>query len=180
MANNNNGKIHQCEIFDEEITIRCRKSLTVSFEEGDKKVKGLIVVIGLNPSKADDFRSDHTVTNLKNYFQSRCRQMLIYNLFQNYSTEQYGIVEQTATDFSETAIQTRLQEADEIVIAWGVGTQYAYSKTQAIKQLNNYKSKLRMFQNSKTKRGPCHPRNGLNHLTYTNYSSNVTSNLIHD
>lgn len=178
MAYNNKEKIHQCEMFDESVTIKCRKSLTVSFEKCDKKAQDLIVVVGLNPSKADDFCSDHTVTILKNYFQSRCRQMIIYNLFQNYSTEQCGIVEQTATDFSEPDIQKRLREADEIVIAWGVGTQYENSKMQAIKQLNNYKSKLRMFQNPNTKRGPCHPRNGLNHLIYANFSSDVTNNLI--
>jgi hypothetical protein len=145
----------------------------VAFDNGENDALGLIIVIGLNPSKADDFNSDHTVSVLKNYFQQKCRKLIIYNLFQNYSTNPNGIIEQTSTDFTDCTIQKSLQEADEIVIAWGDETKYTEAKKKVVQQLIKYQSKLRMFQEPKTGRHPCHPRNGLNKLTYKKYSSDV-------
>ena len=173
MASKKEEKIHQCEFFEKTITAMCRKSLRVSFENAEDDAIGLIVVIGLNPSKADELNSDHTVSVLKNYFCKKCRKLILYNLFQNYSTNPSGIIEQTVTDFVDCTIQISLQEADEIVIAWGDETKYTDAKKKAINQLINYKSKLRMFQDPNTGRYPCHPRNGLGKLTYTKYRSNV-------
>lgn len=166
--------IHQCVFLEGKITVRCRKSLTAVFDNSENMDAGLIIVIGLNPSKADDFNSDHTVSVLKNHFQQKCRKLMIYNLFQNYSTNPCGIIEETSTDFTDRSIQKSLQEADEIVIAWGDETKYTEAKKTAIQQLIKHQSKLRMFQDPKTGRSPCHPRNGLSKLIYKKYSSDIT------
>lgn len=174
MPKKSKEKIHQCVFLEQEITVRCRKSLMVVFDNSENVDAGLIIVIGLNPSKADDFNSDRTVSVLKKYFQQKCRKLVIYNLFQNYSTNPSGIIEQTATDFTDRSIQKSLKEANEIVIAWGDETKYTEAKKTAIQQLIKHQSKLRMFQDPKTGRSPCHPRNGLSKLTYKKYSSDLT------
>lgn len=147
---------HKCEMSSLSINVPIRKCLIALL---DQNINKLIVVIGLNPSKANDVESDNTVTRLEKYFKENgYGEMILYNLFQNYSTDPIGICEQTATDFLDTDIQKQLSKADKIVLAYGTEIKYEKYIKKCLNAIEKYKDKLYCFCKSNDKCvKPIHP-----------------------
>ena len=134
---------HKCEMSSLSINVPIRKCLIASLNQNINKS---IVVIGLNPSKANAVESDNTVTRLEKYFlKNGYGEMILYNLFQNYSTDPIGICEQTATNFLDTDIQKQLSKADKIVLAYGTDIKYEKYVKKCLNAIEIYKDKLYCF-----------------------------------
>ena len=129
-----------------------RSILTVCWDgHGQRKA----VAIGINPSKANDQRSDNTITRLARYLDMYgfC-QFKMLNLYESYSTDQKGIIKTSETDFS--LYEKEFADADAIFIVWGLSSQYIEQKKAAIQILAKYSEKLYCLKNQ-TGRFPIHP-----------------------
>lgn len=131
---------------------RDRANLTVSWEsEGTRTA----VAIGINPSKANDTRSDKTLTTLARFLDTYgFSQFTMLNIFQTYSTNQDGINRLSRTDFSR--YQDVLESADAIFIVWGVSAAYSQEKEEILQILREYQDKLFCIEGT-NKRSPLHP-----------------------
>lgn len=149
---------HECDIRTINVPVCIRKNLIAELNpENDK----LAVVIGLNPSKANNEQSDNTVTRLENYFEKEgYGKLIIYNIFQNYSTNPIGICAETATDFSENSIQEQLKKADKIVLAYGLDEVYKSYIENCLNNIMEYKDKFYCFCKKEEDKNPTpiHPR----------------------
>lgn len=114
-------------------------------------------MIGVNPSKGNDKRSDRTLTLTARYLHTYgFDEFLMLNLFENYSTDPAGIDKNARTDFMW--YMDELKSADMILIAWGVSDRfYRAEKEQVLKRLEPYRDKLYCVENPSGKR-PLHPR----------------------
>lgn len=129
-----------------------RSILTVGWNGENKKSA---VAIGINPSKANDSRSDKTLTTLArflNYYGYSEFQML--NIFESYSTNQNGICKGTVTDFS--CYNDIFDKVDSIFIVWGVSNSYKEEKETILKFLRKYKEKVFCIRNDNGSY-PLHP-----------------------
>lgn len=128
-----------------------RETLTVYWDsEYDKKA----VVIGINPSKANDERSDKTLTTAGRFLDSYgISEFEMLNLFASYSTPQNGIRKNTAVNVEH--YRSDFEKADLIIIAWGVNDAYSEEKENALKVIRDYKEKVYCIE----KKGsmPLHP-----------------------
>ena len=130
-----------------------RQQLTVSWETaGNKKA----IVIGINPSKANDTRSDSTLTRTARFLNMYgVREFLMLNIFESYATKQKDIDFSSKSDF--TKFRRILKEADIIFIAWGVEKKYLQEKEAILKVLKKYEDKLYCVIREDGKY-PLHPR----------------------
>ena len=129
-----------------------RLSLNITWPSSNKKKKA--IAIGINPSKANDNRSDKTITTLARFLDAYgFTELTMLNLFQSYSTSQSGIVKSSTTDFNQ--YKEILEQADAIIIVWGLGNSYSEEKKNALSQLCNYKDKIYCI--SKDNKYPLHP-----------------------
>ena len=129
-----------------------RLSLNITWPSSNQKKKA--VAIGINPSKANDSRSDKTITTLARFLDAYgFTELTMLNLFQSYSTSQSGIEKSSTTDF--TQYKNVLDQSDAIIIVWGVNNSYSQEKKSVLKQLTNYKEKIYCI--SKNNSYPLHP-----------------------
>ena len=142
-----------CDIKYKVIKFRTRHKLECNLEG----TKGLVVVLGLNPSTADNDISndDATVKYLKRKFNKIYKKMIIYNLFENYSTDSHFIARDTKTDFENPTVKKDLEDAVEIVVGWGTDKNFIAEKIAAINVLKRYADKIRCL--STDKKRPYHP-----------------------
>lgn len=132
---------------------RNRQQLTVTWK-GNGTLKA--VVIGINPSKANDNRSDRTLTLTARFLNMYgFTQFLMLNIFENYATDPKDIDLSSKTDFRK--YQKELDEADKIFIAWGIERKYMEQKDEILEVLNTYRDKLCCVENREGKK-PFHPR----------------------
>lgn len=128
-----------------------RETLTVYWDsEYDKKA----IVIGINPSKANDERSDKTLTTAGRFLDAyEISEFTMLNLFASYSTQQDGIKKETLIDLSD--YKKDFEKNDLIVIAWGVDNNYCKEKERALNIIKDYKEKVYCIE----KKGsmPLHP-----------------------
>lgn len=131
-----------------------RSKLTVTWENPAAQ---RAVVIGINPSKGNDIRSDRTLTLTARYLHTYgFDEFLMLNIFENYSTDPAGIDKSTRTDFVQYLDE--LESAAIILIAWGVSDRsYRAEKEQILKVLEPYRDKLYCVENP-AGRKPVHPR----------------------
>lgn len=113
------------------------------------------VVIGINPSKACEGKSDTTLTKISKYlYQYEIGEIAMINLFETISTEQEGI------DFSQECTLEKheqiLEESDVIVVAWGTEDKYLEAKDKAFRYLLQWKDKVYCIQD-KNGNKPRHP-----------------------
>ncbi|WP_118898741.1 DUF1643 domain-containing protein [Neisseria lactamica] len=96
-----------------------REILTVRWSGNTENPKNFsAVTIGINPSKANDERSDKTLTQLARFLDMYgFTNFKMLNIFSSYSTQQTGIRTNTQTDFSK--FKGCLKDADIIILAWG-------------------------------------------------------------
>lgn len=96
-----------------------REILTVRWSSNTENPKNFsAVAIGINPSKANDERSDKTLTQLARFLDMYgFTNFKMLNIFSSYSTQQTGIRTNTQTDFSK--FKGCLEDADMIILAWG-------------------------------------------------------------
>ncbi len=128
-----------------------RSILTVTWDSNNTRTA---VAIGINPSKANDNRSDKTLTTLGRFLAANgYKEFKMLNIFESYSTKQNGINQTTLTDFA--TYNDEFQNADAIFIVWGVSNKYKSQKSQIIKFLETYRNKL--FCLKKDDRFPLHP-----------------------
>ncbi len=129
-----------------------RSSLQITWASSSPKKTA--VAIGINPSKANNSRSDKTITTLSRFLDAYgFTEFTMLNLFQSYSTPQSGIVTSTATDFNNYL--TLFEQVDAIIIVWGMGNEYAKEKSEALEVLKSYEGKLYCIK--KCDRYPLHP-----------------------
>ena len=140
---------------------KCRSSLWLDWES-EPPIKTAIA-IGINPSKANDVRSDNTLTRLGKFLDSYgFGGMIMLNLFESYSTDQKGIIRPTATDFNN--FKDDFEKADAIIIVWGVENKYLDEKNAALEVLKDYADKLYCLY--KEDSYPMHPSR-MNYKTYS-------------
>lgn len=134
-----------------------RSILTVYWESINTKTA---IAIGINPSKANDNRSDKTLTTFGRYLAANgYKELKMLNIFQSYSTKQDGINQTTVTDFK--TYENDFRKADTIFIVWGVSNKYKDEKQKILQFLKEFEGKL--FCLEKNKRYPLHPsRMGYN------------------
>lgn len=129
-----------------------RSSLQITWVSSSPKKTA--VAIGINPSKANNSRSDKTITTLSRFLDAYgFTELTMLNLFQSYSTPQSGIVTSTATDFNKYL--TLFAQTDAIIIVWGMGNEYATEKSEALEVLKSYEDKLYCIK--KGEKYPLHP-----------------------
>ncbi|AWK51609.1 hypothetical protein DIC82_11490 [Clostridium beijerinckii] len=119
-------------------------------------------VIMLNPSKANELKSDKTVMNLTNFLiDNNFGSVNIVNLFSYMTTDPSKLHEREEQfeRYNNTYIELAFEEADIIIIAW-VRDNKKYIKNRKIeieKILIPYKSKTKCFMDSEGIK-PRHPR----------------------
>ena len=114
------------------------------------------VVIGINPSIANEIRSDKSLTKIGRYlYQYGIGEITMINLFETISVEQSGINRKQKCDFTQH--QRLLEEADVIVVAWGIEDKYLTEKLNAFEYLMQYRDKVYCIQDKEGKK-PRHPR----------------------
>lgn len=124
--------------------------------------KERVAVIMLNPSKANELKSDKTVMNITNFLiDNDFGSVDIVNLFSYMSTDSSKLHkrEEQFERYNNTYIQLAFEEADIIIIAW-VRDDTKYIKKRKIeieKMLIPYKSKTKCFKDSEGIK-PRHPR----------------------
>lgn len=130
-----------------------RQQLTVSWDgTGSKKA----IVIGINPSKANDTRSDRTLTLTARFLNMYgVREFLMLNIFESYATKQKDIDRTSTSNF--TKFWKILKKADIIFIAWGIEEKYLQEKEDILKVLKEYEDKLYCVIREDGKY-PLHPR----------------------
>ncbi len=95
----------------------------------DSNYTTLAVAIGINPSKANDNRSDKTLITLGRFLAANgYKELKMFNTFESYSTNQSGINHKTATDF--VTYKSEFENADAIFIVWGISKQYKNEKAK--------------------------------------------------
>ncbi len=121
-----------------------RRCLTVSWGSNNGKTA---LAIGINPSKANDKRSDKTLTTLGRFLEAYgYSQLTMLNLFESYSTDQQGIIKTSQTVFSDFG--ALFDAADSIFIVWGVDRKnYQDEKSIAANFLKKYDSKVFCIKN---------------------------------
>ena len=128
-----------------------RSILTVTWDSNNTKTA---VAIGINPSKANDNRSDKTLTTLGRFLAANgYKELKMFNIFESYSTDQSGINYKTATDF--VTYKSEFENADAIFIVWGVAKSYKSEKEKIIEILKEYGDKIYCLK--KDNRYPLHP-----------------------
>lgn len=139
-----------------------RSILTVGWESVNRKTA---VAIGINPSKANDTRSDNTLTRLGRFLAANgYKNFKMLNIFESYSTKQSGIKRTTLTDFS--VYERELMAADSIFIVWGMTRSYREERTAILSILKRYEEKV--FCLERNGRFPLHP-------SRMSYESNIIS-----
>ena len=131
---------------------RNREILTVHWQS---KYTETAIVIGINPSKANNSRSDLTLTKLGRFLDQYgyCRFEML-NIFTSYATYQEDIVREDITIFEN--YRSKFHDTKFIFIVWGVGNQYQEEKNNVLAFLRQYREKIYCFQNLKGT-SPIHP-----------------------
>lgn len=123
-----------------------RYKLTRIWDENKKKA----TVIMLNPSKANELKTDKTVMNVTNFLiDNRYGGIIIVNLF-SYMTTYPNELKNRNEDYeklNEKYILEAFEEADTIIIAWiRNGQKYIKDEKEKIEsKLVPYKNKTRCF-----------------------------------
>lgn len=127
-----------------------RYSLTrVWKKEGEEqKKRNHVAIVMLNPSKADLFTYDITVTNVQNYLVKKgFSGMTVVNLFAYMSTPQSGLKnkEEKYETYNTEAIYEACKEADTIIIAW-VRDGYIIRRREVEHLLYEFRNKTLCFE----------------------------------
>lgn len=129
-----------------------RKILTVTWPSKNHKKA---IAIGINPSKADDEKSDKTVTSIGRFLDMYgFDEFKMLNLFTIYTTNQKYIDPTTRTNFSEYI--DLFKETEMIFVAWGVQKKYIKEKKAALAILLPFMDKVYCMENQEGKQ-PMHP-----------------------
>lgn len=144
-------KTHNGEYSDND---KYRSKLTVTWRDFVNK---RAVVIGINPSKANDSKSDRTLTVTARFLNMYgIDEFLMLNIYENYATNPNDMGKKRKTKFER--FHSELEKADIIFIAWGVSKDsYKTEKRHIEKILKPYKKKLYCAINENGKM-PIHPR----------------------
>ena len=113
------------------------------------------VIIGINPSSAHNAKSDTTLTKISRYLYSYgfC-ELVMVNLFETISTDQKGIDFRQGSNLEK--YNTYFEEADAIIVAWGIENTYSFEKQHALKYLLQYSNKVYCVEDGKGNK-PRHP-----------------------
>ena len=102
----------------------------------DKKA----VVLGINPSTADEKESDTTLTKITKYLsQFDVGELAMINLFETISPKQEDIIKSHVCELERH--EELLKCADMIIIAWGVEQKYTKEKEKGIEYLQQWSDK---------------------------------------
>ncbi len=144
-------KTHDGEYADKQ---KYRSRLTVTWRNCVNK---RAVVIGINPSKANDSKSDRTLTVTARFLNMYgIDEFLMLNIYENYATNPKDMGKKRKTKFQR--FHHELEEADIIFIAWGVSkNHYKTEKRRIEKILKPYQEKLYCAVNENGNM-PVHPR----------------------
>lgn len=130
-----------------------RENLSVKWNSISNRTEK-IVAIGINPSTAENGKSDTTVTKLCRFLdQYGFNNVTMINLFESVSSDQNRIDQKTQTDFSKK--RGLLDDADIILIVWGIDG-HKEKKREAASILAEYADKLYCIRNQNGKY-PAHP-----------------------
>lgn len=117
-----------------------REVLTISWErrpDSDSVSNYSAVVIGINPSIANDVKSDNTLTRLARFLDIYgFTEFKMLNIFSSYSTQPTGIRKNTQTDFSN--FKNDLESTNIIILAWGTNNNdYREEKSKILEFLKS-------------------------------------------
>ena len=130
--------------------------------ENDQCAGESVIVIGINPSKAITGKSDRTITIVSRVMKAlRYREMIMLNLFTCFQTDLHKVKMNEAnvntTSFKSSVYRGMLEESD-IIIAWGVSSDFKKQKVSAVKELLEIVSEKRIWCINKDGKYPLHPR----------------------
>lgn len=114
--------------------------------------KPKVMFIGLNPSTANEFVNDHTITTVMRYAKDwGFGQVFMCNLFAYISTDPKALlsVKDTIGEFNDEYLRTARALSKEVIFAWG-----------GFKVGDRDKQVIRMFPNAKC---ICHNSDGTPH-----------------
>ncbi len=115
-----------------------------------------VIVIGLNPSIANDEKSDRTFTKVGRYLaQYDVKDFYMLNLYETVSSDPKGIREGDITDWEKH--RDLFDKLDYVIVAWGTESIHLKAKKRAIDFLGRYRRKVFCIQDIEGKRG-MHPR----------------------
>ncbi|WP_138262157.1 DUF1643 domain-containing protein [[Clostridium] hylemonae] len=142
-----------------------RERLSVYWESD---FDGKAVAIGINPSKANDKRSDNTLTKLGRFLDAfGFDEFLMLNIFESYAPHQPDINKKAKTNFEK--YKQEFEDAKAIFVVWGVKqNDYLTEKEAVLTLLEEYKNKLFCLQTPSGNK-PAHP----SRIDYASYK--VTS-----
>ena len=121
-------------------------------EDSNKKA----VVIGINPSTAQEGKSDRSLTKISRYlFQFGLGELAMINLYETISKTQDGIEKAHKCDLEKH--EQLLKDADMIVVAWGTENKYLEDKERAFQYLMQWSDKVYCISDEKGNK-PKHPR----------------------
>lgn len=145
-------KTFDCDLTDTKRTIiRTKMSDGVS-EKATKKA----IVIGINPSKATNDNSDKTLTTISKYlYQYGVGELAMINLFETRSPHQKDIKLKHESNLEN--YKDEFNQADLIVVAWGIENTFPDTKEKAIAYLYPWRKKVYCIQD-KDGNKPRHPR----------------------
>lgn len=115
-----------------------------------KKRKG--VMIGINPSKATEFKGDNTVTNAMNFFiDSGFGELSIINLFPYMCTDtkELKMRDKIYDSKNDEYIKEICKRADMILVAWGYAKDdYSEQKKHVIELIKSISNNVKCFQDA--------------------------------
>ena len=130
-----------------------RMELTLSWSS---RIKKKAIAIGINPSKANDQRSDNTLTRLARFLDTYgFNEFLMLNIFESYSTDQNQIDKRSKTDFQK--YRKHFAEVEAIFVVWGVNENDYYEEKQKVLDiLAEYSEKVYCIKKPNGRK-PAHP-----------------------
>ena len=98
-----------------------------------------MIVIGINPSKAITGKSDRTITIVSRVMKAlKYKEMVMLNLFTCFQTDLHKVKMNersiNTTQFNSSDCRRILKNSD-VIIAWGVSSDFSKQKENAIKEI---------------------------------------------
>lgn len=121
-----------------------------------------VIVIGINPSKAITGKSDRTITIVSRVMKAlKYKEMVMLNLFTCFQTDLHKVKMNersiNTTQFNSSDCRRILKNSD-VIIAWGVSSDFSKQKENAIKEILETVPEKRIWCINKDGKYPLHPR----------------------
>lgn len=143
------AQIYTEAVFDKENS-SMRYSLTRTWDS----VKEKATLVLMNPSKANQFKSDYTVTRCMNYLidyeDGRYGSLEVVNLFAKMETKSGKVKGKMAEvgKYNDDAIRLAVDQAKIVIVGWGSAKKFKWRIKEVLELLKPYENKLYHFRDN--------------------------------